>query len=192
MAVYPFRGCGRGKVQFPLQPAHGTSPEKTGLRLCLHDPPVIAALVSLHERLGPFHSHLWIERRSRGKVRMADAGIPDVGRIHLSEGPRPETLGHIDRKSVRGVLNDLRSEDVFPKAVGRPEVTDKGLKAAICSLPSPGVFRKELRRDLWENLEEMFVSGLRRQHSENADQGSEAESEDLLEGHVGFILKLMF
>jgi len=57
--------------------------------LCLDGPPVIAAVVPLHECFRPLHSHLWIERRRGRKVRMADTRIPDVCRIHFSECPCP-------------------------------------------------------------------------------------------------------
>ena len=92
---------------------------------------MVAAVVSLHERLGALHLEGWVEGRRPVVVHVADGRVPNIaGQVGLFEHGRQNALRDPQLQDLVGILHDLscqgRAGNELPEQ--RHETLERGIR----------------------------------------------------------------
>jgi len=147
---------------------------------------MVTVIIPLHERPGTAHGYPGVEPLTISVIGMADEQVSNVRCPNLSKGLGPQALCDLHSKGLRCVLNDLKSQNVFPKVTGfsRPGIERceivTGQVTGIVLAGSQSVFK----RDLSQGLQDAVFSKFLGQVLKYRNKILEGKVIHLLKGHV--------
>jgi hypothetical protein len=157
-------------------------------------PTMVTVIIPLHERLGPAHGDSGVEPLTIGVIGMADEQVSDIRCPHLSKGLGPQALCHLHFKGSRCVLNDLKSQNVFPKVTGlsRPGIEGceivTGEVTGVVLTGSQSVFERDPSQGLQDTVFPKFFGQILKYRNKIL----EGKVIHLLKGHVRVFQELVF